>query len=241
MEEEKLKEIISVFIKVPAGQIGPATAIGRSALGSSILLHRMFAKLTAAGWAGDNYSDINVYADLWPAGRPADGITMAPTLPAMGTITHAEGLPGVGIDMEEISAMPETQDFRATRFYQMNFTPAEIAYCILQADPYSSFAGLFAAKEAIVKADSQFRSRSFNTITIDHSPDGKPLCPGFGLSISHAGGMAVAIAQSATNHHQLTRANDPIPLPDRPAPSSAWIAWLALLLAVVALVIVLTH
>jgi phosphopantetheine--protein transferase-like protein len=257
--EEKIKEIIAVFIKVPAGQIGPATAIGRSALGSSILVHRMFAKLAEAGWVGDNYSDIKVYADLWPAGRPAAALPFVPsdisnaatTLPTMEIMQQAEALPGVGIDMEEISAMPETQDFRSTEFYRMNFSPAEIAYCILQPDPYSSFAGLFAAKEAIFKADPQFRGRPFNTIAIDHSTEGKPLCPGFGLSVSHAGGMAVAIAVrggidfSHGSSHGPGGRSAPISIPpaplDRPAGSGTWIAWLALLLAVAALVIVLTH
>jgi phosphopantetheinyl transferase (holo-ACP synthase) len=263
--EEKIKEIIAVFIKVPAGQIGPATTIGRSAVGSSILLHRMFARLAEAGWVGDNYSDIKVYADLWPAGPPVTGADLAPAFPAAGMTTAVSPLatvssdrfpaadlamPGVGIDMEEISAMPETPDFRSAEFYRMNFTPAEMAYCILQTDPYSSFAGLFAAKEAIVKADPQFRSRPFNTIAIDHTPEGKPVYPGFGLSVSHAGGMAVAIAvrggidfsygpsYGPAGQHPISF--QPVP-PDRPAGSGTWIAWLALLLAVAALVIVLTH
>jgi phosphopantetheinyl transferase (holo-ACP synthase) len=243
--EEKIKEIIAVFIKVPAGQIGPATTIGRSAVGSSILLHRMFAKLAEAGWVGDNYSDIKVYADLWPAGPPVTGAGPATVFPATDL-----AMPGVGIDMEEISAMPETPDFRSAEFYRMNFTPAEMAYCILQTDPYSSFAGLFAAKEAIVKADPQFRSRPFNTIAIDHTPEGKPVYPGFGLSVSHAGGMVVAIAvrggldfsygpsYGPAGQHPISF--QPVPL-DRPAGSNTWIAWLALLLAVAALVIVLTH
>jgi phosphopantetheinyl transferase (holo-ACP synthase) len=246
--EEKIKEIIAVFIKIPAGQIGPATPIGRSALGSSILLHRMFAKLGEAGWNGGNYSDIKVYADLWPAGDPSANSASATMVAAGAAIVAgteaaagADATPGVGIDMEEILAMPETPDFRSAEFYRTNFTPAEIAYCILQADPYSSFAGLFAAKEAIVKADHRFRSRPFNTIAIDHSPEGKPLYPGFGLSISHAGGMAVAVAQSATpttNHQQLTRIGESTAPPGRPSGFFAWIAWLALLLAVAALVLV---
>ena len=235
--EEKIKEIIAVFIKVPAGQIGPATTIDRSAVGSSILLHRMFARLAEAGWVGDNYSDIKVYADLWPAGPPVTGPGPAADFPAADP-----AMPGVGIDMEEISAMPETPDFRAAEFYRMNFTPAEMAYCILQPDPYASFAGLFAAKEAIVKANPQFRSRPFNTIAIDHTPEGKPVYPGFGLSVSHAGGMAVAVAvQSHSNYGGFTRVGDASIPPDHPAGSRTWIAWLALLLAVAALVIVLTH
>lgn len=255
--EEKIKEIIAVFIKVPAGQIGPATTIDRSAVGSSILLHRMFARLAEAGWVGDNYSDIKVYADLWPARPPVTGSGQATVFPAAGMTPAVSSvatvspdrfpatdlaMPGVGIDMEEISAMPETPDFRSANFYRMNFTPTEMAYCILQTDPYASFAGLFAAKEAIVKANPQFRSRPFNTIAIDHTPEGKPVYPGFGLSVSHAGGMAVAVAvQHHSNYGGLTGVADAGVPPDHPAGSRTWIAWLALMLAVAALVIVLTH
>ena len=105
-------------------------------------------------------------------------------------------LAGIGIDIEEIAALPQTTDFRKEEFYKMNFTPGEMAYCILQPDPYSSFAGLFAAKEAMVKADGANRNKTFNTLEIDHSPEGKPLHPDYSLSISHAGGMALAVAAS---------------------------------------------
>ena len=81
---------------------------------------------------------------------------------------------GIGIDAEEISLMPATNDFRDHEFYTMNFAAAEIAYCILQPDSRASFAGLFAAKEAIVKADNSYKNKPFHTIFIDHLPGGKP-------------------------------------------------------------------
>jgi phosphopantetheinyl transferase (holo-ACP synthase) len=99
--------------------------------------------------------------------------------------------------------MPPAADYREDAFYTMNFAPAEIAYCILQSNPVASFTGLFAAKEAIVKADNLFLNQAFHTIFIDHLPNGKPIHPNFSLSISHTAGFAVAVAVR----------NTPAPLP----------------------------
>src|SRR5579863_2313267 len=192
--EEKIKEIISTYIKVPADQIGAGTPIGRAALGNSILLHRMYARLGEEGVVVSDYAKIDVFGDLMrKQGSPSSGSAVAYPL----TETHREGsagTAGVGIDIEEVAALPRVADLRKETFYTQNFTPREIAYCILQADPYVSLAGLWAAKEAIVKADGQWRNRPFNTIEIGHTAEGKPEFAPMELSISHAGGMAVAVA-----------------------------------------------
>jgi phosphopantetheinyl transferase (holo-ACP synthase) len=90
--------------------------------------------------------------------------------------------------------MPSVNDFREDEFYVMNFTPAEISYAILQPDPLATFAGLFAAKEAIVKSDNTIKNKAFNSIFIDHLPSGKPIYPGFSISISHTPTLAMASA-----------------------------------------------
>ena len=254
--EEKIKEIIALFIKVPADQIGPRTPIGRSALQSSILMHRMYARLAETGLLVDNYNDINVYADLWSrqgSGSPGDRppVALQPPGAAFPVTTGGElaGVPGIGVDIEEVAAMPEVPDFRSAEFYQQNFAAGEITYCILQPDPYSSFTGLFAAKEAIVKADAFFRGRPFHTLKIDHTPEGKPLFPGFGLSISHAGGLAVAVAirekaavSSQSVQGSFLTAQDGMPmLQNRRTWTFSWVAWLALLLSIFALVRALKH
>jgi len=147
--------------------------------------------------------------------------------------------------MEEIAALPRVDDLRKESFYTQNFTPGEIAYCILQADPYASLAGLWAAKEAIAKADGQYRNRPFNTVEIGHTAEGKPEFAGMGLSISHAGGMAVAVA---VRGGAIAAASMDLsaPPPKAAAPASktaitAWIIWMALLLAAAALMLALKH
>jgi phosphopantetheinyl transferase (holo-ACP synthase) len=238
--EEKIKEIVSVFIKLPAAQIGAGTPIDRSVLQSSILVHRMYARLAEEGIVVENYAGIKVFGDLLaPLTQPATSFQQAGPAPGVAADSH----PGIGIDIEEIAALPRTADFRKEAFYTLNFTAAEIAYCILQADPYSSLTGLFAVKEAIVKADGQYRNRPFHTIGIGHSAEGKPVYPGFGLSISHAGGMAVAVAVrsgAGSLQQPASPVFAPSPEPAGPKPgSAAWITWIALLLAAAALLVAL--
>jgi phosphopantetheine--protein transferase-like protein len=193
--EEEIKNIVSQYIKIPAGQITAQTVIDRSAVASSIILHRMYAQLGNNGIHIKDYTTVKTFGQLLAGinGVASPGeIIELPVVSYMATSNVNEL--AVGIDMENISSMPLVNDFREDAFYTMNFTAAEIAYCILQNNPCASFAGLFAAKEAIVKADNLFKNKSFNTINIDHLPDGKPVFPGFQVSITHTNDYAAAIA-----------------------------------------------
>ena len=277
--EEKIKEIVSVFIRIPAGNIGSATRVDRSAVQSSIVLHRMYARLAEEGFVFDNYAAIKTFGELL---SPANGVSSldsgtaltgapgdiaAPARVASLPVGHggpwvsgdgpwvsgggplvshggqgmSGGQPEVGIDIEAIANLPRTNDFRTTEFYRMNFSPEEMAYCILQPDPYASFAGLFAAKEAITKADAQSRTKPFHTLAIGHSAEGKPFYPGFSLSISHAGDMAVAVAvrNGGAMAYQPLGAAPSLQAPVKAKTSP--INWLALLLALAALLLTLLH
>jgi phosphopantetheine--protein transferase-like protein len=263
--EEKIKEIVSVFTKIPVDQIGPSTPIGRSAMQSSILLHRMYARLSEEGLVVDNYGNIRTFADLLQyrpgvvdvENRQTDlsGGSLPPDVPARRNFSVPAGVDtisavGIGIDIEEVAALPITDDFRKEEFYKMNFTAAEIAYCILQPDPYASFTGLFAVKEAIIKSDGRYRNKIFNSVEISHSSEGKPEHPGYNLSISHAGKMAVAVAVPSGGGisggvADLLQAS-PMPVRQIPAPGSKgalslWLAMLALVLSAIAMILVLIH
>lgn len=241
--QEKIKEIIAVFLKVPADQVGGTTIIDRSAVSSSILLHRMYAKLAAEGIAVNNYQDIRTVNDLLQRVNGAAKTTVAPVaeeaaLPVIQSLpVVAAAGSGVGVDIEAISAMPITGDFREDAFYTMYFSPAEIAWCILKPNPYASFAGLFAAKEAIVKADNNYKKTAFNHIIITHAEDGRPLHASFQLSISHTEGLAIAIAvpnaQAAKSMQPQPAANTTNQAATAPG---VWVGiLLSLLLSVIAL------
>jgi holo-[acyl-carrier protein] synthase len=244
--EEKVRAIIADFIRIPPQQITDATPIGRSAVGSSILVHRMFARLAAEGLTVANYNSVRVFGDVWPSTANPQSTTASsqPTTPnpqpaAASTRpaqTATNNSAGIGLDIESIDALPKTNDFRTDEFYKQNFTPREMAYCILQPDPYASFAGLFAAKEAIVKAGGPSGERGFNSIEITHNPEGRPLYPGFELSLAHAAGTAVAVALGDSPSRVQTLPETPQPVPPTRTPL---VAWLALLLGLAALLIVL--
>jgi len=238
--EEKIKEIVSAFTKIPVGDIGPSTLVDRQTVKSSILLHRMYARLAEEGLVVENYLAVKTFSDLLGHqgqkainGNGAAGAVYVSDVPVATVAGASAG--NIGIDIEELSSLPRAHDFRKDEFYIMNFTPSEIAYCVLQPDPYASFAGLFSVKEAIVKADGRLRSRAFNTIGITHGPEGEPLYPGFHLSISHAGGVAVAVAIPVRSE-QMMPAPQPL-LPVRQGKGALGISLLALALAILAIIL----
>lgn len=198
MEEEKIKNIISGYIKIPADDINAHTMIDRLAVANSILLHRMYASLQKEGIMIDNYLDIKTYGSLLErlTGKRKPDVTIINEQVAFNydEANAANTSATVGIDIEDIESMPQANDFREDEFYTMNFSSSEIAYCILQPNPLASFAGLFAAKEAIVKANNIYQNKLFNTIIIEHLPGGKPVHTNLQLSISHSSTTAVGIA-----------------------------------------------
>ena len=116
---------------------------------------------------------------------------------------------GVGIDICRISRIRSAAAREG--FLERYFTPGELAYCGSRGrGRMRSLAGLFAAKEAVVKAlGTGFRGIGPGSIEIGHDALGTPvLLPGAALetllrergirtvllSISHDGDTAVAIA-----------------------------------------------
>jgi phosphopantetheine--protein transferase-like protein len=116
--------------------------------------------------------------------------------PAAVSIPAATPLPaaGIGIDIEEVANLPEAPDYREHAFYQDNFTAAEIAYCLRQADARASFCGLWAAKEAIYKSGLALPADGkLKWIEIGRDDKGRPVAAGCQLSISHTSTTAVAV------------------------------------------------
>lgn len=242
--EEKIKSIISTFIKVPAEQITVSTVIDRTAVNNSIALHRMYAKLAEEGFIVSDYWSINTFSALL---KRINGNGNA-SLPEVEYVSvNGNGLPpqvqaegaAVGIDIEEVDAMPRANDFREDAFYKMNFSSAEIAYCILQPAPYASFAGLFAAKEAIVKANNLNKSRPFNTIVINHDAEGKPTYPGFHISVSHTNNLAIAVALQIAAGMSAGKDKEVIVTPPSGSTNAKWLFLLSFIISVVALFIAL--
>lgn len=64
--------------------------------------------------------------------------------------------PVCGIDIQEISIFPETDDYWSESFYTDNYTPDEIAYCITAPQPRHSFAARWCLKEALHKCGEDY-------------------------------------------------------------------------------------
>ena len=195
------KEIIAKFLSIDSDLINENTLINRQALKSSIFVHRMYGKLSDAGFAVNDYSNINTFGELELvlSGKTNGGAYKIEQIiqPLEQSLNH-QNKSSVGIDIENIASLPKTNDFRTEGFYIDNFGEKEIAYCILQKNPYSSFAGLFAAKEAIIKAENKYQNIKFKDILISHDTNGRPSFNEINISISHTDETAVAVAFTET-------------------------------------------
>jgi len=207
MNMDKIADIVSKFLKIKADELTEATVIDRRAIPGSILLHRMYSLLSHEGLHVKNRADIKTFGDLLKCNGKESSPAISHDLlidksdsyiksssAAANMVMMPQNIVSVGIDMEEIEHFPVTTDYRGDKFYTDNFTSQEISYCILQIEPKQSFAGKFAAKEAIVKADNSFKEVPFNQIEILSNGNGKPQYGSFSISISHTATHAVAIA-----------------------------------------------
>ena len=126
-----------------------------------------------------------------------DGGGTAPSMETLIAIAPIEGVGGVGVDIEYASSLPEAEDYRTHPFFVENFSRPEIVHCIESDNSRLSFAGLWAAKEAIAKACGiDARAGGLSRIEIRHDENGRPSCDFGAVSVSHAGEMAIAVCVS---------------------------------------------
>ena len=110
----------------------------------------------------------------------------------------AIGIKGIGVDIQFIPELfpSKVSDLKSDPEILRIFSRHEIAFAETKRKPNETLTGIFAAKEAIIKAGFQSKSNSdLNKIEILHSEDGKPEFPDYALSISHSNEYAIAIAQ----------------------------------------------
>jgi phosphopantetheinyl transferase (holo-ACP synthase) len=204
MDQEKLeiiKDIVSKYTQLSVERIDENTHLGKSAFKGSIMIHRMYAELEKKGVNVAKYHLIETFGDLVKAvnGELGDSNLTRDSK----SVIHANSLKqpkgtdlnvhGIGIDIEHVDNLPDAADYRTDEFYSSHFSHEEIAHCIASNDPKLSFAGLFAAKEAIFKCSIMHDLR---IIRIQFDAKGKPSCEGYLISISHSNGFAVANAIS---------------------------------------------
>ncbi|HEX6230548.1 MAG TPA: holo-ACP synthase [Actinomycetota bacterium] len=82
-------------------------------------------------------------------------------------------LVGLGVDICEIARM-ERALRRHPTMRERVFTEEERAYCDSKARPAESYAGRFAAREAVIKALGGYRGKRWRDISVTRAPSGAP-------------------------------------------------------------------
>jgi len=198
MNKKKLKTIISRYLNVEPNNIHHSTFLDKTNIKGSVLIHRMFSEIRSEGCNIESFKNIKTYKDLEEAcltqGYKKNNKTNHNT-PKKNNKEHDFG---IGIDIEYADNLPNAENYFKSHFYLDNFSTGEIAYCSGQKEQKSCFAGKFAAKEAIVKADNRYKDKKFSEIEIINSKEGAPNFDNFHLSITHANDrkspLAVAVA-----------------------------------------------
>lgn len=213
MDEIKIKEIVSLFLKVPASSITSESSIEAKAFPGSISFARMVASLRKIGVSINNEMKLKTFGELLKLnGLQNDLIaneiikTNSSNVLSNGKEKSGNDIENIGIDIQSMSEIPDVADFHEDLFFKENYSEKEIAHCLLQNNPRNSFAGLWAIKEAIVKADITIKKNKFNSIEISHNTEGKPVHPQFSLSCSHSGDYAIGLAikrKTLTNNEEL--------------------------------------
>lgn len=148
---------------------------------------------------------------------PTPAATAAPR-PAAQPMQAASSLSfdnlGLGMDMQEITALPLAADLRADPFYAAHFTPAELATAALRPDPRAHLCGVFCAKEAAKKSHPALLDLRMDAFEVRPDAQGKPQIRlrdasradafDFMLSITHT--AQVAAATCITRARQLQEA-----------------------------------
>ena len=229
---EVLVAIIGELCGADPAQVGPdfslATGRLRSSLGRATLdakirrrlgvrienLHtfKTVGELEAALGGGKSAGTVSAPAipAVPAAGSPAPGPRPSLRLPAE-RLSAEEGL-ACGIDLEQVSALPEVKDYWEEPFYKTNFTAAEIAYCVSQARPRAHFAARWCAKEALKKCVPGCVPMDMNRIEVVRRDGGSP----FLQVLTSAGASTPPVALSLTHTEEwalalVVRGGDPSP------------------------------
>jgi phosphopantetheine--protein transferase-like protein len=199
----KVRKIVAHFLRIEPDEIHGSTKIDYKSFSSSLMLHRMYAKLANEGYIVQDPSVVVTFDDLLSqlslfnvgelTGTAAGLTTSSPEIDNTDN-SHVYGTLEVGVDTEIIENFDFPEDVRNDTFYKNTFSPKEIDYALQRVNPRATFTALFSLKESIVKADNTLIGRPFNEIEISHTLQGKPFRAGFSLSVSHSDLHVVSIA-----------------------------------------------
>ena len=236
---ETLQDIVATLLGTEPAGVHPDLAFAGTRLQGSLARTRLYTAIEQyLGIACEAAYTARTYGELYAAVHgtaPAVAASQAPSLPT----AHEQHTPrqratlniACGIDIEMVESLPVVVDYWNDAFYSASFTPAEIAYCLLQDQPLVHFVARWCAKEALKKCDPVYLQADLRTLEVKLNPNGAPsLCAvvdghstplPFAVSLSHTAQAAVAVVVKMPVSLDTESATTPAVLPAMPAPSTS--------------------
>lgn len=201
--QDRIKAVIAAVARVSPDRVVDDARLADIGLGTSIAISILKTRLkdeagieTGALTWRSRVADVHGGA-LPPASAPS--APRAATTPSTRAEAPAMRLPEIGLDLQDVAALPEWPD----AFYQDHFTDAEIARGRERPDARLHFCGIWCAKEAARKASPALAALPFRAIEIDADAAGKPFLRvhetslsslRVSISITHTETSAAAVA-----------------------------------------------
>jgi len=110
---------------------------------------------------------------------------------------------GLGVDICEIARMERALGRHPTMRARV-FTPEEIAYCDGKARPAESYAGRFAAREAVIKALGGYRGKLWQDISVTRHPSGAPIIALAGNAKRRADALGITRVMITFTHEKTS-------------------------------------
>ena len=111
---------------------------------------------------------------------------------------------GIGTDIIEISRIRDAIN-RTSSFKRKVYTEKEIEYIEKKKEPYASYAGRFAAKEAVSKAlGTGVRGFSLNDVEILNDDLGKPTVTLYNNLLNHVEDLKIQISISHSREYAVS-------------------------------------
>jgi phosphopantetheine--protein transferase-like protein len=253
---ETLQDVIATLLETDPADVHPDLTFAGTRLQGSLARTRLYTAIEQqlgmacqAAYTACTYGELQAAIDGTAPAVTATQAAAAPPAPEQH-VQHNGATPSIacGIDIEMVENLPAVPDYWSDAFYSATFTPAEIAYCLLQDQPVVHFAARWCAKEALKKCDPAYLQADLRTLEVRLSASGAPyLCAvadghstplPFAVSLSHTTQAAVAIVVKVPEAPSARSAVPPTVLPAVTAPPAAsadggsrWhSAWLPLLM-----------
>jgi phosphopantetheinyl transferase (holo-ACP synthase) len=253
---ETLQGIIATLLGTDPADVHPDLAFAGTRLQGSLARTRLYTAIEQqlgvacqAAYTARTYGEL--HAAIYGTAPAVTATQAAAASPAPEQHVQHNGVPpstACGIDIEMVENLPVVPDYWSDAFYSATFTPAEIAYCLLQARPLVHFAARWCAKEALKKCDPAYLQADLRTLEVQLNTSGAPyLCAvadghstplPFAMSLAHTTQAAVAVVVKVPVTPGARSAVMPTMLPAVTAPRDAYAnveprwqsAWLPLLM-----------